>query len=858
MGKEDETLRGLLDEQKKLLKKYETIVEAYEKRDILQENTRLQEEVAHLRKANKELCEEQSKLKEEAQAVKAALREQIISERLDIICKDEEKRRTYFRNECKETLDTLTANELKIKEMIDRLNKEAREELKEDAKRYLSELEQIRISIQEEIKEKEYIYRRQQAELENDIQGAYQKIKEQPVSKEVMEKRIKANNMEVKIGLNWINKAGILLILIGIITVMRYSFENFFTNELKGIFGLAAGIAFLLAGEYGARKEKKIFSQGMIGGGIGILYITVFCSYFILDILSIPIALLLAVLISATAFVLCLRYQSKTIGCLALIGGYMPLIACGLIDEGLVGVLVYMSMGYVLILNGVTLLISRKKNWSVLEYLSYGTNIPVAIYLAFSAENPLIGIGYSIVTFMIYNAIMLVGPLKDGQLFTIGKEIVMALNTVISCSVVFVLFIIAKFNDWMGILALIFCVAYYVLAKMVEEKAKGEKRLPIVFNITALTFAILVIPLQFDLKYITLGWLIEGILLLLYGISSASKKLEYAGRIVFGLCLTFFYCGIGLLFMEESLTSEIKYLSVILGTIGVMILYIWVYRDEIENRTIKRIGFTSYKYFTIGTLWFYLLRMGGKLVDRVEVLSGSNMPMDILVFSLVTAILLTLLRKVKWLYDSYRHYVIIAGFCLIDLIGIVSNAEPYTLCGSAAEGKIIAIIVMLLWNVLILLNLSSLIKEIIVRGEWNTEVYPLALAIAIITNMTMILGIQFELGISSVIISILYVVGAFIAIGIGFKLAYRWIRYFGLGLSLFALGKLFLFDFTIGVSIGYKIISYFGFGIVLLIISYVYQKFSKMMESYVPDLVKEAKADEESNRLSVTTDDRDE
>ena len=41
MGKEDETLRGLLDEQKKLLKKYETIVEAYEKRDILQENTRL-------------------------------------------------------------------------------------------------------------------------------------------------------------------------------------------------------------------------------------------------------------------------------------------------------------------------------------------------------------------------------------------------------------------------------------------------------------------------------------------------------------------------------------------------------------------------------------------------------------------------------------------------------------------------------------------------------------------------------------------------------------------------------------------------------------------------------------------------
>ena len=858
MGKEDETLRDLLDEQKKLLKKYETMVEAYEKRDILKENTRLQEEVEQLRKVNRQLCEEKSKLKEEAQAVKVALREQIISERLDIARKDEEKIRTYFRNECKETLDMLSDNQLKIRQMIDRLNKEAREELKDDARRYLSELEQISISIQEDIKEKEYIHRRKQAELEDNIQGAYQKIKEQPVSEEVMAKRIKANNMEVKIGLNWINKAGILLILIGIITVMRYSFENYFTNEVKGIFGLVVGIAFLLAGEYGARKEKKVFSQGMIGGGIGVLYITVFCSYFILNILSIPIALLLAVLISATAFVLSLRYQSKTIGCLALIGGYMPLVACGLIDEGLVGVLVYMSMGYVLILNGVTLLISRKKNWSVLEYVSYGTNIPVAIYLAFAAEKPLIGIGYSIVTFMIYNAIMLVGPLMEGQLFTIGKEIVMGLNTVISCSVIFVLFISAKLNEWMGILALIFCVSYYVLAKIVGEKVQSEKRLPIVFNITALTFAILVIPLQFDLKYITLGWLIEGILLLFYGIRTQSKKLEYAGRIIFGLCLTLFYCCIGIFLMDMSLTDEIKYGGVVAGTIGVMILYIWVYREEIKARTIKRIGFTSYKYFAIGSLWFYLLRMGGKLVDRFEVLSGGNMPIDILVFSIVTALLLTLMRKVKWLYDQYIHYVIIIGFCLVDFIGIVSNAEPYTLSGGVVEGSSIAIIVMLLWNVLIVLNLSSLIKEIVVRGKGNAEVYPLALTIAIITNMTMILGIQFELGISSVIISILYVVGAFIAIGIGFKLAYRWIRYFGLGLSLFALGKLFLFDFTIGVSVGYKIISYFGFGIVLLIISYVYQKFSKMMESYAPELVKEAKANEESNVFSTDTNDWDE
>jgi hypothetical protein len=48
-------------------------------------------------------------------------------------------------------------------------------------------------------------------------------------------------------------------------------------------------------------------------------------------------------------------------------------------------------------------------------------------------------------------------------------------------------------------------------------------------------------------------------------------------------------------------------------------------------------------------------------------------------------------------------------------------------------------------------------------------------------------------------------------------------------LSVFAVGKLFLFDLSF-LETGGKIVSYLSFGVVLLIISYMYQKFSKQLE----------------------------
>ncbi len=88
---------------------------------------------------------------------------------------------------------------------------------------------------------------------------------------------------------------------------------------------------------------------------------------------------------------------------------------------------------------------------------------------------------------------------------------------------------------------------------------------------------------------------------------------------------------------------------------------------------------------------------------------------------------------------------------------------------------------------------------------------------------------QFRLGDMSFIISLLFLIAAFIYIMLGFNKNYIYLRRFGLGLSLFAVAKLAFYDLAF-LSIGFKIIAYFVFGIITILISLFYQNLKNKIE----------------------------
>lgn len=100
-------------------------------------------------------------------------------------------------------------------------------------------------------------FRRPSANCFQQTASEFQQFGEEEISEETMQKRMKQNQFEMKLGLNWINKLGILLIILGVGAAFKYSYSNWFTGNMKGVAFFLLGALMLGGGEWLYRKQKQ-------------------------------------------------------------------------------------------------------------------------------------------------------------------------------------------------------------------------------------------------------------------------------------------------------------------------------------------------------------------------------------------------------------------------------------------------------------------------------------------------------------------------------------------------------------------------------------------------------------------------
>ncbi|HOP99581.1 MAG TPA: DUF2339 domain-containing protein, partial [Acetivibrio clariflavus] len=100
----------------------------------------------------------------------------------------------------------------------------------------------------------------------------------------------------------------------------------------------------------------------------------------------------------------------------------------------------------------------------------------------------------------------------------------LGINTFISSIIMHSTFYRLELDKFTGLLSFLFAVVYLFMWKIVEIKFNGEKHAAALFYLTGLTFAVLVVPFQFGKAWVSLGWLVEGVLLTTYGILKREKR----------------------------------------------------------------------------------------------------------------------------------------------------------------------------------------------------------------------------------------------------------------------------------------------------------------------------------------------
>ena len=824
---ESKKLHQLLDNQKDFLINYEKTLKEIDAIDFVSENDRLKKEINKYTNIANELKLKNLELSNDNDSLKLALKEQILDEKLNILKISKEKLNLYFKSTSEEYSNGLLQLESETNKKIQELRNTAFREMLDINNEFYLHLDNLKNELKGKVEVGRDKFNLGREEINSNAKLKFENLSNQEIDQKLIEKRKKQNDFEIKVGLGWINKIGIFLILLGISYAFKYSYTEWFTKEIKGIMGFVVGILFLIAGEIFYKNNKDVFSKGLIGGGIGILYFAVFHSYFNLELIGMYNALIICVLISLVTLVLSIRYDSQTIANFSLIGGFMPFFTY-VFQIGLgEGAIIY-ACGYLFILNIMLLSISLNKGWRAIKFISFLLNVPSLIYLIGQSDSFAVQMSYTVITFIMYLLITLIFPFRNKVKLLFWDIFILGLNTFISCLLIYALFEDAGFTKFRGLLAIGFCIIYFALGLFIEKYMNEETQTKGIFYLTALTFAVLVIPFQFTWKWVIVGWTVEGMLLTIYGYKNKFINTERSGIVVFAICtFAFFIAYIEHFFADPSIDFDIKYITYIIGNVAILFTYLYGIKDDIIGKYgIRAIMVNIYKYFVILSTWIYGIYICNRLYDIYagDISYRFDEFYKSIIFALVTLIIAFLASNIKLLYDRGIKVFSIIMYILADLVCMTMNSFTYLPSDESYEViRNISLVILVIYNIFVLFNIRWLIISFLRAKNRGFELYPLAIGIYLVGTLTSLLINQFNLGDENLLFSLLYVGLSFTYIIYGFIRNFSYIRRFGLALLMFATAKLFLYDLAY-LEIGGKIIAYFGFGFTMLAISYVYQK----------------------------------
>jgi uncharacterized membrane protein len=169
------------------------------------------------------------------------------------------------------------------------------------------------------------------------------------------------SQLEQKLGTNWLNKIGIIILVIGVSLFLAIKFPSL-NNPEKIALGYLVSFAILGTGIYLERKDRyRVFARALIGGGWALTFFTTYAMHFVPYTRVIEtqwIDLVLLFLVAAVMVVHTLRYDSQVVTGLAF------LLACTTVTISQ-NTVYSLSAGVILALGLVAIV--HRRNWFELE-----------------------------------------------------------------------------------------------------------------------------------------------------------------------------------------------------------------------------------------------------------------------------------------------------------------------------------------------------------------------------------------------------------------------------------------------------------------------------------------------------------
>ena len=722
-----------------------------------------------------------------------------------------------------------------MSEKIKMTEKVLENDFSENARVLKKELEDLNVKIGKFVEESSEKTETQKQFLLENSSVFHNKIREEAKMKGnefLFEKEKTRFVYEKFIGLKGFNFLGIISIFLGVFLIFRTQFVKIFSNNyVKSTGAYLLGMAFLFVGERFYQKNKKQFAVGLIGGGIGILYLTTLLSTIRLKLFPMPVGLLISIILTALVVVLSLRYDNQVIGILSLIGGYLPYGAYIWINKS--NVQIYYLIVYSLILQGTVLGISWKKDWIVNKIFGFVIGsfnmIGLVYYLNNKLNKDIVAFVYILIFTTAYTFIFLNSYNKDNMKINFIDYFLVSLNLIVKFSLIYSLFD----KNTPSIVKTVLVGGVGIIYGFFGEKLK-ENRISKIFNIVALGSFILIIPLIVPKNLVVLAWGMEAVLLYYLYKKYESKELKYGFLAIY--CVAFLsgfsireahyflgnlqdFMNISLSFVVYFMLREKIYHGILKVLLGVFKYIIFIYS----------MSFVSNLFSDI--VWDLKIKI---LEDSISLINNAVM----LIIPVIIYLLREVTYKMKKLNDKFSlKFLVIMEIIYLMFINLCNNfifiaiTEPY----QKTLGDIVGIIILIITNIYLFAATRTdlhflILKKLEKHHFWilGEMIYILLVSNAIMDNVNLV-GAGLYLSILGLLICG-YLVWK------GFKTPNKNVRRIGLGIGIVFVFKSFFVDFMKFDS-SFRLVAYFVMGAILIGTSYIYQSALKNLDKVLKEEV---------------------
>ena len=304
---------------------------------------------------------------------------------------------------------------------------------------------------------------------------------------------------------NTMVRIGIVVLFFGVAFLLSYLAEHVTIPIEMQFAGVAlAGVALIAVGAW-LRKSRTGYALSLVGGGLGVLYLTTFAALQLVPVLSPASAFALLAAIALVSIILSLAFDAQALAALATLGGLLAPVLVETVSEPLP------LFGYVAAVNAVVLGVAWFRAWRALDLVGFAGTFVLGLWWGHEYYEPAyfaVVEPFLAVFFLAYVAVPIVHAFRGASERRVDAVLIFGVPMV---ALALQALLVQGTRYGLAWTAAIMSTMYALLWLALRgTKISAPATLAVAFGALAVIFGTLTVPLAVDARWTSAIWAVEA------------------------------------------------------------------------------------------------------------------------------------------------------------------------------------------------------------------------------------------------------------------------------------------------------------------------------------------------------------